>query len=105
VKMLRLRYEARIRSGERPRAGANGAEDASPPASASAESDAFGTLQLQAVAAQRAALMDLRDRDVIGDDAFHAVEEEIDLLELAADERLSPDLDEQIEKHSQKHAR
>jgi len=29
-------------------------------------------------------------RSVIGDDAFHAAEEEIDLLELAADERIRP---------------
>jgi monovalent cation/hydrogen antiporter len=51
----------------------------------------LGELQQRAVAAQRKALMDLRDRAVIGDDAFHATEEEIDLLELAADERIRPD--------------
>jgi hypothetical protein len=35
--------------------------------------------------------MDLRERSIIGDDAFHAAEEEIDLLELAGDERIRPD--------------
>jgi hypothetical protein len=30
----------------------------------------------------------LRARSIIGDDAFHAAEEEIDLLELTADERI-----------------
>ena len=51
----------------------------------------LGELQQRAVEAQRKALMDLRDRAIIGDDAFHAAEEEIDLLELAADERIRPD--------------
>lgn len=51
----------------------------------------LGELQQRAVAAQRAALNDLRERSIIGDDAFHATEEEIDLLELAADERILPD--------------
>jgi hypothetical protein len=36
-------------------------------------------------------LIDLRERSIIGDDAFHATEEEIDLLELASDERIRPD--------------
>jgi CPA1 family monovalent cation:H+ antiporter len=35
-------------------------------------------------------LRDLRARDVIGDDAFHVVEEEIDLLELTAEARVAP---------------
>jgi CPA1 family monovalent cation:H+ antiporter len=47
-------------------------------------------MQRRAVAAQRHALMDLRARDVIGDTAFQAVEEELDLLELAADPRVRP---------------
>jgi CPA1 family monovalent cation:H+ antiporter len=45
-------------------------------------------LQTRVIAAQRAALLDLRARSIIGDDAFHAAEEEIDLLELTADERI-----------------
>jgi CPA1 family monovalent cation:H+ antiporter len=47
-------------------------------------------LQRRAVRAQRQVLMDLRSRQVIGDDAFHAAEEEIDLLELTADSRIKP---------------
>jgi CPA1 family monovalent cation:H+ antiporter len=47
-------------------------------------------LQRLAVEAQRRSLRDLRARDVIGDDAFHVVEEEIDLLELTAEARVAP---------------
>jgi CPA1 family monovalent cation:H+ antiporter len=36
-------------------------------------------------------LTDLRARQVIGDDAFHVVEEEIDLQELTADTRVRPE--------------
>lgn len=43
---------------------------------------------LAAVAAQREALRQLRASGTIGDTAFHALEEEIDLLELAADPRI-----------------
>ena len=45
----------------------------------------------KAVAAQRRTLMDLRARSIIGDDAFHVAEEELDLLELTADERVRPE--------------
>jgi CPA1 family monovalent cation:H+ antiporter len=44
--------------------------------------------QHRLIAAQRQALLDLRSRNVIGDDAFHAIEEELDLLELTADPRI-----------------
>ena len=40
--------------------------------------------------AQRDALTALRARQVIGDDAVHVVEEEIDLMELSADARVRP---------------
>jgi CPA1 family monovalent cation:H+ antiporter len=49
-------------------------------------------LQQEAVHAQRRVLVDLRAREVIGDDAFHAAEEELDLLELTADSRIRPDI-------------
>jgi CPA1 family monovalent cation:H+ antiporter len=75
--VLREKYEARLRSGESQSAGA-----------AVEESSAMTLMQRRAVAAQRHALMDLRARDVIGDTAFQAVEEELDLLELAADPRV-----------------
>jgi CPA1 family monovalent cation:H+ antiporter len=47
-------------------------------------------LQGRAVAAQRHRLVELRRAGLIGDDAYHAVEEEIDLIELAADPRVRP---------------
>jgi CPA1 family monovalent cation:H+ antiporter len=81
VNELKRAYEARIRLTE-------AARDDSPHDHGDAH---LGDLQRRAIAAQRAALMDLRDRSIIGDDAFHAAEEEIDLLELAGDERIRPD--------------
>jgi CPA1 family monovalent cation:H+ antiporter len=39
---------------------------------------------------QRQVLLELREKSIIGDDAFHAAEEEIDLLELTADSRIRP---------------
>jgi len=81
VRELRRAYEARIRFNEQPR-------DDKPHDHGDAH---LGDLQQRAVAAQRAALIDLRERSIIGDDAFHAAEEEIDLLELAGDERIRPD--------------
>jgi CPA1 family monovalent cation:H+ antiporter len=47
-------------------------------------------LQRRAVRAQRQVLINLRARQVIGDDAFHLAEEEIDLIELTADSRIKP---------------
>ena len=78
IDVLRSEYEARIRSGERP-GPAGGANETR-----------MTELQRRAVRAQRQALMSLRSRMVIGDDAFHAAEEEIDLLELTADARIRP---------------
>ena len=43
------------------------------------------------VAFPQTALDDLRRRELIGDDAFHAVEAEIDILDLTADSRIRPD--------------
>ncbi|HTX24780.1 MAG TPA: Na+/H+ antiporter [Steroidobacteraceae bacterium] len=79
VSLLRREYAARARSGE---------------PSAPADPGGLAELQRDAVSAQRRALLDLRARDVIGDDAFHALEEELDLLELTADERIHPAMDE-----------
>ncbi len=70
--LLRREYQARIRP------------ESHEPANLAA-------LQRRAVQAQRTALLDLRARDVIGDDAFHAAEEEIDLLDLTADTRIRPE--------------
>lgn len=51
-------------------------------------------LQRELAKAQRQALTELRARYVIGDDAFHIAEEEIDLLELSAEARVHPDVAE-----------
>jgi CPA1 family monovalent cation:H+ antiporter len=45
-------------------------------------------LQSHVVVAQRRLLIELRDRGTIGDDAFHAIEEELDIIELTADPRV-----------------
>ncbi len=82
VQMLRLEYEARTRSREQ-----SGAQ------STLATVGGVAELQRDAVSAQRRTLLDLRARDIIGDDAFHALEEELDLLELTADERIHPETD------------
>jgi hypothetical protein len=70
--LLRREYRARTRPGN-------------------AEPESLAQLQQLAVDAQRRALIDLRARSVIGDDAYHVAEEEIDLLELTADARVRPE--------------
>jgi monovalent cation/hydrogen antiporter len=78
--VLRGEYRARLHSEEAPEAHrAEPRNDGS-----------LAELQRRAVAAQREALRELRAREVIGDDAFHVIEEEIDLLELTADARIRP---------------
>jgi Na+/H+ antiporter len=79
--ILRNEYRARIQSLAQ---SAKGAKGAAP------DEAGLAALQRKAVKAQREALRDLRTRNVIGDDAFHVVEEEIDLLELTADARIGP---------------
>ncbi len=78
--LLRREYQARLQAeestaGPKPAARGDGTLEA---------------LQRRAVAAQRDALTVLRARGVIGDDAFHVVEEDIDLLELTAGTRVEP---------------
>lgn len=77
IETLRRDYEARLRLGD----------DAAPSAQPAA---GLSEIQRRAVHAQRQVLMDLRERSIIGDDAFHAAEEELDLLELTADSRIRP---------------
>jgi Na+/H+ antiporter len=73
-------YQARLRAAE------SGA-----PLEAEAPRDgSLAALQRRAVDVQRQTLTDLRARGVIGDDAFHVLEEEIDLLELTAHARVRP---------------
>jgi CPA1 family monovalent cation:H+ antiporter len=81
LETLRREYAARIRLGE--------AERADTPAARSGAT--LAEALRQAVAAQRRTLLELRAHSVIGDDAFHMAEEELDLLELTADERIRPE--------------
>ena len=76
---LRREYETRLRSAE------------NRPVGAEAENSSILTdLQLRVISEQRKTLLDLRERDVIGDAAFQAVEAELDLLEISADSRVRP---------------
>jgi monovalent cation/hydrogen antiporter len=74
--LLRREYAARLRvtNGE-----------------AAADGSKLAELQREAVRVQRQTLLELRARSVIGDDAFHVIEEEIDLLELSAEGRVHPE--------------
>ncbi|MEA2739473.1 MAG: monovalent cation/hydrogen antiporter [Acetobacteraceae bacterium] len=72
VTLLRREYAARA-------AAATDATDGS---------SALAQVQIAAVRAQRRALIELRGAGTIGDDAFHAIEEELDLIELTADTRV-----------------
>jgi monovalent cation/hydrogen antiporter len=85
LETLRREYEVRIRLGDD--------EAQASPAVPAAQSGAATLAEAlrRAVAAQRLALLDLRARSTIGDDAFHVAEEELDLLELSADERIRPE--------------
>ena len=76
---LRREYETRLRAAENRPAGAE-----------EENSSVITELQLRVVAAQRKMLLDLRERDVIGDSAFQAVEAELDMLEISADSRVRP---------------
>jgi monovalent cation/hydrogen antiporter len=75
--LLRRKYEARLQRAERTRAGGEDAPGGAP-------DEATGYLQAiqRAQTAERQHLFDLRTRGVIGDDAFHKVEEELDWAEL-----------------------
>ncbi len=55
---------------------------------APAHDGTLAALQGYAVAAQRRTLLELRQQGTIGDDAFHAIEEELDIIELTADPRI-----------------
>jgi monovalent cation/hydrogen antiporter len=92
IEILRKEYEIRVSTAERAVPGGSG------------ETRMTG-LQRRAVAVQRELLMDLRARQIIGDDAFHAVEEEIDLLELTADSRIKPGPDSAVSTGAEDHPR
>jgi CPA1 family monovalent cation:H+ antiporter len=77
---LRRKYVARLRRAE----GAAEAEDEEQIAWR-----ALGDVQRQAQVEERRALSELRSRGVIGDDAFHQVEEELDWAEVNTQARIT----------------
>ncbi|GEM_PF-4205100 len=81
--MLSREYEARLEAGKW----------GLPAEAGGGHTGALAELQRRAIEAQRERLLDLRARSVIGDDAFHALEEEIDLLERTADAQMRPATD------------
>ncbi|HYX91101.1 MAG TPA: cation:proton antiporter [Myxococcaceae bacterium] len=85
VLLLRKTYETRLRRAER--AGDPGAPANREGDSAEQYLQAVGRAQ----AAERRTLIDLRARGVIGDDAFHRVEEELDWAELHRESMLRAD--------------
>jgi monovalent cation/hydrogen antiporter len=87
--VLKGEYQARLRAGEAER-GVDGSVEKGVEEGGDKENEGLAALQRRAVLAQREALRDLRIRHLIGDDAFHVVEEEIDLLDLTADTRVLP---------------
>jgi len=79
LEFLRRKYEARLRRAE--------TQEGEPEPADSDGWRAFHNAQRQAQVEERRALSDLRARGVIGDDAFHQLEEELDWAEVNADTR------------------
>jgi CPA1 family monovalent cation:H+ antiporter len=79
IGFLRRKYQARLLRAEK-------GDDALDPAEADGWRD-FGGMQRRAFAEERRRLSDLRARGVIGDDAFHRVEEELDWAQVNAESR------------------
>ena len=79
VGFLRRKYQARLLRAEQ-------GDDALDPAEAVGWRD-YGSVQRRAFADERRRLSDLRARGVIGDDAFHRVEEELDWAEVNTESR------------------
>lgn len=79
VGFLRRKYQARLLRAEQ-------GDEALDPAEADGWRD-FGRVQRRAYAEERRRLSEMRARGVIGDDAFHRVEEELDWAEVNAETR------------------
>jgi Na+/H+ antiporter len=77
VRFLQRKYQARLRQA--------GAEDGAREAAEQEGWPEFRRIQRRAQEAQRRTLSTLRSDGVIGDDAFHAVEEELDWAEVNAE--------------------
>jgi CPA1 family monovalent cation:H+ antiporter len=76
---LRRKYQARLVRAEQ-------GDEALDPTEADGWRD-FGSVQRRAYAEERRRLSEMRARGVIGDDAFHRVEEELDWAEVNAESR------------------
>jgi monovalent cation/hydrogen antiporter len=74
AQLLRRKYQDRIRRAQ--------GEPALPQSSGDDQDSDFTGMHRRAQTAERRTLLDLRARGVIGDDAFHRVEEELDWAEL-----------------------
>ena len=77
LRLLRRKYEARLRRAEADGSVPEGPTDDGMPG--------FAAAYRRAQEAERRALSDLRSSGVIGDDAFHRVEEELDWAEVNAE--------------------
>ncbi len=88
MELLRTRGEAGVGSKALMLLQREYAARAAGGAEAPAHAASLAKLQGQAVMAQRQRLMELREDGTIGDDAFHAIEEELDIIELTADHRV-----------------
>jgi CPA1 family monovalent cation:H+ antiporter len=77
VTFLRRKYETRLRRAESGRGAVEAPEDGGPVT--------FGVALRRAHEAERRTLSNLRTTGVIGDDAFHRVEEELDWAEVNAE--------------------
>jgi Na+/H+ antiporter len=73
--VVRREYETRIQHGQSAREHSTG------------QASEFARIQRQALEAERRVLADMRQSNEIGDDAFHALEEELDWAEVGATER------------------
>ena len=73
--LLIRKYERRLRTGDGSRTGAGDQVD---------DGSAYADALRRAYAAERRKLIELRDSGVIGDDAFHRVEEELDWADMHA---------------------
>lgn len=76
IQLLRRKYEARLRRAE---------TGTIQPESSAGDGGDFTNVQRQAQVAERRTLSELRASGVIGDDAFHRVEEELDWAEIHAE--------------------
>jgi CPA1 family monovalent cation:H+ antiporter len=92
--LLRREYAARMRFEETADQLESTAGDGLSLESTAGDGLSLAALQREAALAQRQRLVVLRAESVIGDDAFHAAEAEIDLLELSADGRIHPGAEE-----------